>query len=134
MKKFLSVMISFTLVTSILASGAAVSSAEGVVTALPKIDSTAWQYNSDDNVYYQTGISYCENPADTAYETLAVFVPGTYMNAADNGDGTYTCEINTEAVVGNYTADTAPHCHADQHAGLFCYGCVNGLLQLHGIY
>ena len=108
MKKFLSVMISFALVTSILASGAAVSSAEGVVTALPKIDSTAWQYNSDDNVYYQTGISYCENPADTAYETLAVFVPGTYMNAADNGDGTYTCEINTEAVVGNYTADTAP--------------------------
>ena len=61
MKKFLSVMISFTLVTSILASGAAVSSAEGVVTALPKIDSTAWQYNSDDNVYYQTGISYCES-------------------------------------------------------------------------
>ena len=78
------------------------------VTALGKIDNKAWQYNSDDDVYYQIGISYCEKPADTNYETLAVFVPGSYMNATDNGDGTYTCEINTSAKVGNYTADTAP--------------------------
>jgi predicted small secreted protein len=78
------------------------------VTALGKIDNKAWQYNSDDDVYYQIGISYCEKPADTNYETLAVFVPGSYMNATDNGDGTYTCEINSSAKVGNYTADTAP--------------------------
>lgn len=78
------------------------------VTNLAKIDSKVWQYNSDDDVYYQIGISYCEKPADTNYETLAVFVPGSYMNATDNGDGTYTCEINTSAKVGNYTADTAP--------------------------
>ena len=84
-----------------MACGAAVSSAEGVVTTLSKIDSTTWQYNSDDDVYYQIGISYCENPADTTYETLAIFVPGAYMNATDNGDGTYTCEINTDATAGN---------------------------------
>lgn len=78
------------------------------VTGLAKIDSKAWQYNSDDDVYYQIGISYCEKPVDTNYETLAVFVPGSYMNATDNGDGTYTCEINGSAKVGNYTADTAP--------------------------
>ncbi|MBQ6323131.1 MAG: tannase [Lachnospiraceae bacterium] len=79
-----------------------------VQTNLAKIDSTAWQYNAEDDVYYQIGISYCENPADTSYETLAVFVPGAYMTAADNGDGTYTCEINTEGSIGSYTADTAP--------------------------
>lgn len=79
-----------------------------VVTNLPQIDNTKWQYNSDDNVYYQIGISYCETPADESYETLSIFVPGDYMNATDNGDGTYTCEINTEATVGSYTAETAP--------------------------
>ena len=79
-----------------------------VVTNLEKVSASAWQYNSDDDVYYQIGISYCETPADTAYETLAVFVPGGYMKASDNGDGTYTCEIDSTANVGGYTADTAP--------------------------
>ena len=78
------------------------------VTDLAKIDNTAWLYNADDDVYYQIGISYCENPADTKYETLAIFVPGAYMNATDNGDGTYTCEINPDGKVGSYTAETAP--------------------------
>lgn len=80
------------------------------VTNLSKIDNSKWQYNADDDVYYQLGISYCENPADASYETLAIFVPGAYMNATDNGDGTYTCTINTTATVGDsgYTAETAP--------------------------
>ena len=78
------------------------------VSALEKIDMTGWLYNEEDDVYYQTGISYCENPADPSYETLAVFVPGAYMNAVDNGDGTYTCELNAENEVNGYTADTAP--------------------------
>ena len=77
-------------------------------TNLAKIDNTSWQYNAVDDVYYQIGISYCENPADASYETLAVFVPGAYMTAADNGDGTYTCEINSAGSIGSYTADTAP--------------------------
>jgi len=78
------------------------------VTSLPQIDSTKWQYNSDDKVYWQTGISYCENPADEDYETLGIFVPAAYMNAKDNGDGTFTCEINSQATVEGYTADSAP--------------------------
>lgn len=78
------------------------------VSALEKIDMTGWLYNEEDDVYYQTGISYCGNPADPSYETLAVFVPGAYMNAVDNGDGTYTCELNAENEVNGYTADTAP--------------------------
>lgn len=80
----------------------------GAVTGLSKIDNTKWEYNSDDDVYYQIGISYCEKPADDSLETLAVFVPGGYMNATDNGDGTYTCEINTSGTAGDYTEETAP--------------------------
>ena len=80
----------------------------GVVTNLPKIDQTTWLYNEEDDVYYQTGISYCENPADENYETLSVFVPGAYMKGTDNGDGTYTCEIDPDGKVASYTADTAP--------------------------
>ena len=81
---------------------------ETAVTSLPQIDSTKWQYNSDDKVYWQTGISYCENPADENYETLGIFVPAAYMNAKDNGDGTFTCEINNQVAVKGYTADSAP--------------------------
>lgn len=77
-------------------------------TTLSKLDMTKWMYNADDDVYYQLGIVYCETPADESYEQLAVFVPGTYMSAKDNGDGTYTCELNTSANLNGYTAATAP--------------------------
>lgn len=95
-------------------SGAETAAAEvtesGADTAisLEKIDMTKWQYNADDDVYYQTGISYCASPADEAYETLAVFVPGAYMTGTENGDGTYTCELNADGEVNGYTAATAP--------------------------
>lgn len=79
-----------------------------IVTNLSKIDNTQWQYNEEDNVYYQLGIQYCENPADTNYEELAVIVPAAYMDATDNGDGTYTCTLNTPAEINGYTAETAP--------------------------
>ena len=79
-----------------------------IVTNLEKIDMSKWMYHSDDNVYYQIGISYCKVPADSSYETLAVFVPGDYFSATDNGDGTYSCEINLDASVNGYTAETAP--------------------------
>ncbi|MCM1060155.1 MAG: tannase [Eubacterium sp.] len=81
---------------------------EEAVTSLEKIDNTKWQYNESDNVYWQTGISYCSKPVDTVYETFGIFVPGAYMKSTANGDGTFTCEINKDAVVGNYTAETAP--------------------------
>lgn len=79
-----------------------------VQTALDKIDASSWNYNAEDDVYWQIGIAYCENPADTTYETLGIFVPGAYMTASDNGNGTYTCQINTEGSVSGYTAQTAP--------------------------
>jgi hypothetical protein len=78
------------------------------VQQLAKIDNTKWLYNEEDDVYWQIGIEYCANPVDLTYETMGIFVPAKYMNATDNGDGTFTCEINTEETVGNYTAETAP--------------------------
>ncbi|MBR3225887.1 MAG: hypothetical protein IKF78_11265 [Atopobiaceae bacterium] len=72
------------------------------------LDSSAWQHNADDDVYYQLGVSYCEKPADGNYETLAILVPGAYFNATDNGNGTFTCEVNKDAKVGSYTASSAP--------------------------
>lgn len=71
------------------------------------LDSAAWQYNADDDVYYQINIPYCETPADESYENLAIFVPGAYFEGTDNGDGTFTC-TTTDAQVGSYTAATAP--------------------------
>ena len=58
-------------------------------------------------MYYQLGVAYCEKPADENCEKLAVFVPQAYMDATDNGDGTFTCKLSETAVNG-YTAATAP--------------------------
>lgn len=73
-----------------------------------KIDNTKWKYDESNDVYYQIGVSYCTDPADEDYETLAVYVPGAYMQAKDNGDGTYTCTLSSDGKVSGYTAETAP--------------------------
>ena len=79
-----------------------------VTTKLPKTDMTKWEYNADDDVYFQLGISYCETPANEMFEKLAVFVPAAYMDAKDNGDGTFTCQQNESAQINGYTAAKAP--------------------------
>lgn len=77
-------------------------------TTLSKIDMTKWQYQEETDVYWQAGIDYCAVPADETYENLGIYVPGAYMTGTDNGDGTYTCEINTSGTAGGFTAETAP--------------------------
>lgn len=79
-----------------------------ITTNLPKTDMSKWHYNEDDDVFYQLGIVYCETPADDKYEKLAVFVPAAYMDAKENGDGSYTCEINESAKLNGYSPSTAP--------------------------
>ena len=76
--------------------------------SLPKIDMTAWNYNEEDDVYYQLGIQYVANPADTKYESLGLFVPGSYFDAKDNGDGTYTLTVNANSTVDDFSAADAP--------------------------
>ena len=85
-----------------------VTTAPVITTNLAKPDMTKWQYSADDDVYYQTGLAYCEKPADDVHEKLAVFVPSAYLDASDNGDGTYTCKVNESAVKNGYTAAKAP--------------------------
>lgn len=75
---------------------------------LEMIDMAAWSYNEENDVYWQTGIVYCEAPADAAYENLGIYVPGAYLTGTENGDGTYTCRISDSGSVGGFTAETAP--------------------------
>lgn len=77
-------------------------------TDLSKPDLTKWNYNKEFDIYYQTGIDYCEQPADEQYEQLAVFVPGAYLDASDNGDGTYTCKVSDNSEIKGFSATTAP--------------------------
>lgn len=72
------------------------------------IDETAWQYDEANDVYYQIGVSYVLTPQAEDYETLGIYVPGAYMDATDNGDGTYTASIRSDGAVGDFTATTAP--------------------------
>ena len=48
------------------------------------------------------------SPADEDYEQMGIYVPGAYMNATSNGDGTYTCVVNTTGTVNGYNSATAP--------------------------
>ena len=74
-----------------------------------KFDSTAWSYDSTNDVYYQIGTVYVSNPATTDYENLSIYVPGAYLTATLNSDKTtYTATINKSGTVGTYTALTAP--------------------------
>lgn len=38
-----------------------------------QLDSTAWSYDSTNDVYYQTGKVYVANPAATDYENLSIY-------------------------------------------------------------
>ncbi len=71
-------------------------------------DAANWSYDAENDAYYQIGVEYCTEPAALDYETLAVIVPGAYLNGTDNGDGTYTCTVNAEGTVNGFTAETAP--------------------------
>ncbi len=103
---------------------------ESIVANLEKIDMAKWMYQADDNVYYQTGIWYCQTPADASYETLAVFVPGDYFSGTDNGDGTYTCEVNSDAKVNGYTAQTAPIVMPIETPGYSAQAALTGYTSL----
>jgi hypothetical protein len=75
---------------------------------LAKIDKSQWQYNTEDDVYWQTGVAYCAAPVAAEYESLGIFVPGTYMTATENENSTFTCEIDFSGEISGYTAATAP--------------------------
>lgn len=71
-------------------------------------DNGKWQYQAEDDVYWQVGVVYCATPQAPAYESLGIYVPGGYLDAEDNGDGTFTCTIDDAGQVGGFTATNAP--------------------------
>lgn len=89
-------------------TGSTAATSASTTDASLALDSTAWSYDTDGDVYYQLGMSYVASPQDTGYETLGVFVPGAYIAATDNGDGTFTAQVASDGAVGNWTATTAP--------------------------
>lgn len=72
------------------------------------LDAAAWSYDTGHDAYWQIGRTYVANPTAPDYQTLGIFVPGAYVTATDNGDGTYTAEVNENGAAGDYTASTAP--------------------------
>lgn len=72
-------------------------------------DNAAWQYDESNDIYWQVGVVYVANPASLDYETLGIYVPGAYLEASANGDGTYTASVKSDAQVGQFTAATAPY-------------------------
>jgi hypothetical protein len=71
-------------------------------------NNSAWNYDADHDVYWQIGVQYCATPAATDYETLGIYVPGVYITATANGDGTYTARVNEQGSLNGFTAKTAP--------------------------
>ncbi len=71
-------------------------------------NNSAWHYDQVNNVYWQIGVQYCTKPETTEYETMAIYVPGEYLTAVANGDGTYTCTLNANREVNGYSVKTAP--------------------------
>jgi hypothetical protein len=81
--------------------------ADASTTALT-FNNKAWQYDATNDVYWQIGIVYCTKPETTDYESLGIYVPGAYMTATANGDGTYTATLNEKGTINGFTGKTAP--------------------------
>ncbi|MEU9246835.1 esterase [Streptomyces sp. NPDC048385] len=108
-----------------------------------EFDSTAWSYDATNDVYYQTGKVYVANPAAADYENLSIYVPGAYLTATANSDGTtYTATVNPKGTVGDYSGRTAPIVipvntpgyAAQKPATSYSYGSVSHHLEAGLIY
>ncbi|AQR90358.1 hypothetical protein [Clostridium saccharobutylicum] len=73
-----------------------------------KFDTTKWNYDSTNDVYWRIGVPYCSTPGTAQNETMGIYVPGKYMTGIKNSEGTYICKINTSGELNGYTSETAP--------------------------
>nr|MCR4734107.1 hypothetical protein [Treponema sp.] len=112
MKKFLSLgLLPTAMLAAFLFSGCSStknSTTVEIASSLSEIDMTKWSYNAEDDVYYQTGLSYAANPADPAYQQMGIYIPGAYFTANENADGTYTASLNKSAKKAGFSAKNAP--------------------------
>lgn len=105
-------------------------------------NNSVWNYDAENDVYWQIGVQYGATPETADYETLGIYVPGTYMTATANGDGTYSATINGEGTINGFTAKTAPMVFpvntpgysAQQAPTTYSYDEVSSYLQAGFIY
>jgi len=75
------------------------------VTEQPKSQRGEFVLDENGNMVYEPvqpcyvlwNVPYCLNPADAEVELLDIYVPAEYMDARDNGNGTFTCTVNRNA-------------------------------------
>ena len=67
-----------------------------------------WNYDETNDIYYQIGLTYCMNPEDSKYESCGIYVPEKYFEADKNSNRTYSCKINKNSKIGNYSSENAP--------------------------
>lgn len=97
-----------TVTTGVTDSASADSTKDDASAGALTFNNAVWNYDADNDVYWQIGVQYCATPESMDYETLGIYIPGAYVNATANGDGTYSATINAEGTINGYTAKTAP--------------------------
>ena len=74
-------------------------------------DGSFTMYDVED-AYALMGLTYCANPADPYIQTLDIYVPAAYVDAAPNGNGTYTVTFNNKTITNangtTYDVHSAP--------------------------
>ncbi len=63
--------------------------------------------------YALQNVPYCTEPADPSVQFIDIYVPVEYVDAVDNGNGTFTVSVREDGAITNsngvtYTAATAP--------------------------
>ena len=72
-----------------------------------EFNTSNWSYDSDNKVYYQIGVVYCQNAVNTDYQSLGIYVPEEYLSCKKSEEK-YDCSINISGKKGSYTAKNAP--------------------------
>ena len=72
------------------------------------LDMDKWKYNSEDEVYYQTGIYYSQASLDSQYQKMALFIPEKYFRCNELKGNLFSCEPNMAALINGYTVRSAP--------------------------
>ena len=72
-----------------------------------EFNTSNWDFDSTNRVYYQIGLKYCTNIVNIDYQTMAIYVPKEFLSCNENGDK-YKCDINKSGKKGWFSASNAP--------------------------
>ena len=72
-----------------------------------EFNTSNWDFDSTNGVYYQIGLKYCTNIVNIDYQTMAIYVPKEFLSCDGNGDK-YKCDINKSGKKGWFSASNAP--------------------------